>query len=130
MRIRYSGRVCSGTDPDVTACVVNAANSAAAGAHGADINPGAPPASAAINPMIPAPIIPETAPRPANSGPIGAKIISPKAIADGRATSIDANPPKMSEDEADMFVFVKIVFINPGLIVIGSIIVKLKISRE
>ncbi len=71
-------------------------NTAAAGAHGAEINRGAPPSGEESRPVAIAPKMPASTPLATKSLPSAAYAATPKAIEDGRATSIAAKPPHKS----------------------------------
>ena len=76
--------------------MVNADNTAAAGAQGAEINFCVPPKIAAITPKKHTPSMPAIAPCAVNCEPKGANIVTPNATADGNATNIAAKPPQIS----------------------------------
>jgi hypothetical protein len=78
--------------------MVKADNTAAAGAHGAEIKRCVPPKVAAIKPNAVTPNMPAKAPLAPNSAPSGEKMVTPNAMADGKATNIAAKPPQMSPD--------------------------------
>ena len=69
---------------------------AAAGAQGAVMKPPLRPTSGATMPSAAAPMIPAKAPAPARPGETAVKMTTPKAIAEGKATSIAARPPHTS----------------------------------
>jgi hypothetical protein len=73
-----------------------AASTAAAGALGADIKRGVPLKRAATSPKVAAPNMPAIAPCAPKALPRGKKIVTPKAMADGKATSIADKPPQRS----------------------------------
>ena len=91
-----STSVFSAPTPSATICAANAASTAAAGADGVEMRRLVPPASAATSPIAVVPRMPASAPSAACSGPSGEKMVTPKAMADGSATSIAASPPHAS----------------------------------
>jgi hypothetical protein len=78
--------------------MVSADNTAAAGAHGAEIKRCVPPKVAAIKPKAVTPNMPANAPLAPNSAPNGEKMVTPNAMADGSATNMAAKPPQISPD--------------------------------
>ena len=76
--------------------MATATSTAAAGAQGAVIRRSVPPKAGATSPSTVAPRMPASAPWATLPAPRGEKIVTPKAIAEGRATSIAASPPHRS----------------------------------
>jgi hypothetical protein len=86
----------SGAMPFWVNPIMTTARTAAAGAHGAVISRLVPPKTGAMSPSAMVPRMPAMAPCAACSPPSGRKIATPKAIAEGNATSIAASPPQNS----------------------------------
>ena len=82
--------------PPASNSPVNAAKTAAAGAHGAAINPPDRPMNGVTKPSAAAPMAPAKAPSPACSGPNTLYTNTPKATEEGKATNMAARPPHKS----------------------------------